>query len=80
MRPSRTLATAIANAIGERVKISTTIVDIGAIWNPISALASPRDAIGDVRGAFDAVENADLLIAASPIIKASYARRIQTFF
>ncbi|HEX2842268.1 NAD(P)H-dependent oxidoreductase [Hyphomicrobium sp.] len=77
---TRTLALAIADAIGDRVKSETTVVDLSTLWKQIAVLASPSDADQDVRAAFDAVEDADLLVTASPIFKASYTGAFKHFF
>jgi len=77
---TRTLALEIANAVCDRVKIETTAVDVSTLWTRIAVLASPKDADQEVQAAFRAVEEADLLITASPIFKASYTGAFKHFF
>lgn len=77
---TRTLGVAIAAAVAERVQSEIEVIDISAIWEVLSTLSNPNDGSPDVRRALDAVRRADLLVASSPIFKASYTGTFKYFF
>lgn len=80
--PSRTraLAEVIVQEIASRVAISVTIVDLAEIGRQIAVLGSRNAAEPRLAASFLSVETAELLIAASPIYKASYTGIFKHFF
>lgn len=76
--PSKTaaLVTAITTALGELLDISVTTVEVHELGLALSRSASPEPA----RVALDAIEAADLLVAASPVYRASYTGQFKHLF
>lgn len=81
-RPSRTLALVeqLLDGITRVLPADTHLIELAAIA-PRLALAEPRGHVpDDVRAHLDAIESADLLVAASPVYRASYTGLFKHLF
>lgn len=81
-RPSRTLvlAEAIAAAFGEHLEIQTHVVELAAIARPLGGALSRAELPAEVEAQVQAIENADLLIIASPVYRGSYPGLLKHLF
>ena len=80
--PSRTttLVHAIVDEVGRRVPIEATVIDLATL-GPGLAGALRRDQVApDVEAALELIESADLLIAASPVYRASFTGLFKHLF
>lgn len=69
---TQALATALLDAVSERVPVQADWVELSRLGPQFGAALS-RDALaGEARAALQALESADLLIAATPVYKGSY--------
>ncbi|WP_083929161.1 NAD(P)H-dependent oxidoreductase [Hyphomicrobium zavarzinii] len=68
---TRTLALAIGAAVGDRVETETSVVDVSTLWKQIAVVANPKDADQEAQATFRAIEDADLVVTASPTAIAS---------
>ncbi|MCC2033731.1 FMN reductase [Microbacterium allomyrinae] len=80
--PSRTtaLVRTILERIGERVPAETTLIEVAAL-GPSFAGALRRDEVApEVEQALQTIESADLIVAASPVYRASFTGLFKHLF
>jgi FMN reductase len=81
-KPSKTssLALAIGAELRDRLDGTLEFVELGAIAAPLGATLSRNHATGDVLWALEQVEQADVLVAASPVFRGSFTGHFKHFF
>lgn len=80
--PSRTTALigAILGAVAERVPAETELVEVAALGPGFSGALRRADVSTEVEAALQAIESADLLVAASPVYRASFTGLFKHLF
>src|SRR5471032_1402735 len=81
-RPSRslTLASALVDALSEKLVVKASIIELGDIAQAVGNALS-RDQLPDsVKSHLVAIENADLLIVSSPVYRGSYPGLLKHLF
>lgn len=74
------LVEAILERLGERIEVEATVVEVAALA-PGLAGAVRRDQVApDVRRALEQIESADVLVAASPVYRASFTGLFKHLF
>lgn len=73
-RPSRTLALteALVAALGERANVHTRLIELGEVGPQLAGALAPTQLSPVAREAVHAIEQADFLIAATPVFRGSY--------
>ncbi|VVD34321.1 FMN reductase [Paraburkholderia dioscoreae] len=73
-RPSRTLVVVerVLAALGDAVPVDTHLIELGEIAPGLAGAVRRAHVPADVEAHIEAIESADLLIAASPVYRASY--------
>ncbi len=81
-RPSRTtaLVEAIAGEVARRHPADVAVLDLVGLGGALGAARSARELTGDAAAAVAAIEEADLLVVASPVYKGSYAGLFKHLF
>ncbi|WP_437880464.1 FMN reductase [Pseudomonas sp. LRF_L74] len=81
-RPSRTLvlAEAILAEVAETLHATTRIVELADIARPVGGALSRNELPAEVEEQIRAIENADLLIVASPVYRGSYPGLLKHLF
>ncbi|WP_416423646.1 FMN reductase [Pseudomonas sp. App30] len=81
-RPSRTLVLtqAIVAQLGELLPIRAQVIELTDIARPLGAALSRQEAAAEVEASLAAIENADLLIVASPVYRGSYPGLLKHLF
>lgn len=81
-RPSRTLALvqAVLAELSSHLPVQARVIELGELAPHYGAITRPADLPSIVREAIQAVEQADLLIVASPVYRASYTGLFKHFF
>ena len=81
-RPSRTLVLtqAILAQLGELLPIAPQVIALADIGRPLGAALSRQEACAEVEASLKAIENADLLIVASPVYRGSYPGLLKHLF
>lgn len=69
---TKALVDAIVAAIELPGNTQLTVIELSQIWREVGTTASRDSAVPAVSAALDAIESADLLVAASPVYKGSY--------
>lgn len=81
-RPSRTLVLtqAIVAELGKHLTIESQIIELGDIARPLGSALSRKELTPAVERELRAIESADLLIAATPVYRASYPGQFKHLF
>ena len=81
-RPSRTqvLAEAILEEFGRHLDIHSQVVSLADIARPVGGALSRAELAEDVEAQLRAIEEADLLIVASPVYRGSYPGQLKHLF
>ncbi len=81
-RPSRTLALvrALASALGDAVPVNVRVIELGDIAARLAGALTRAQVPADIEEKIRAIETADLLIAASPVYRASYSGLFKHLF
>ncbi|MFK8331881.1 FMN reductase [Pseudomonas sp. BJa5] len=81
-RPSRTLALtqAIVAELGNHLNIDAHIVELSEIARPLGNAMSRNELPDEVEQQLQTIENADLLIVASPVYRGSYPGLLKHLF
>jgi FMN reductase len=81
-RPSRTLVVVerLLAALGDSLPIDTHLVELGQIASSLAGVVHRSQVPADVEAHIEAIESADLLIAASPVYRASYTGLFKHLF
>jgi FMN reductase len=81
-RPSRTLAVVegLLAALGDALPIDTHLVELGQIAPRLAGAVLRAQLPADVEAHIKAIESADLIIAASPVYRASYTGLFKHLF
>lgn len=81
-RPSRTLALvqALLAELSGHLPVEARVIELGDLAPHYGGVTRPADLPDTVREAIQAVEQADLLIVASPVYRASYTGLFKHFF
>ncbi len=81
-RPSRTLALvqAVLAELSGHLPVEARVIELGELAPHYGGVTRPADLPESVREAIQAVEQADLLIVASPVYRASYTGLFKHFF
>jgi FMN reductase len=80
--PSKTAALArlILDTLATRTAITATVVELHTLGTALAATPDRESARGEVEEALRTVEEADLLIAATPVFRGSYTGPFKHFF
>jgi FMN reductase len=81
-QPSRTraLVEALAGELDQRLVARTHILQIGDFARPLGQALSRDELPPEIQGHLDAIESADLLIAAAPVYRGSYPGHFKHLF
>jgi FMN reductase len=81
-RPSRTLvlAQALLAELAGRLPIESKLIELGDIARPLGAALSRQELSAEVEAELQAIENADLLIVATPVYRGSYPGLLKHLF
>lgn len=81
-KPSRTLALVeeLLAALGEVVPLEAHVIEIGALAPDFGAVLTRGDLPASVEAQLQRIESADLVIAASPVYRASYTGLFKHLF
>ncbi|WP_109211565.1 MULTISPECIES: FMN reductase [Microbacterium] len=80
--PSRTtaLVRAILGAVAERLPVETELIEVAALGPGFAGALTREDVASEVETALRAIESADLLVAASPVYRASFTGLFKHLF
>ncbi|MBD1598117.1 FMN reductase [Pseudomonas typographi] len=80
--PSRTLvlAEAILAELNTRIPLESHLIELGDIARPLGGALSRRELSADIETQLQIIENADLLIVATPVYRGSYPGRLKHLF
>jgi FMN reductase len=80
--PSRTLVLtqAIVAELGQHLRIQSQVIELGDIARPLGAALSRKELPPAVEQKLRAVEQADLLVAASPVYRGTYPGQFKHLF
>jgi FMN reductase len=81
-RPSRTqvLTQAILDEVGRHLNMVGRVIELADIARPVGGALSRKELPADVEEQLQAIENADLLIVASPVYRGSYPGQLKHLF
>lgn len=81
-KPSRTLVLteALLEALGQQLPIESRVIELGAIASHVGGALSRQDLPESVQRDLDAIEQADLLLVASPVFRGSYPGLLKHLF
>lgn len=81
-RPSRTLVLAetLLAELAQHLHVSTRVVELSEIARPLGSALSRDELPAEVEEQLRAIENADLLIVASPVYRGSYPGLLKHLF
>ncbi|MET1076400.1 MAG: FMN reductase [Pseudomonas sp.] len=81
-RPSRTLALteALIVALQQHLPLTPRIIELGDIARPLGGALSRQELPAQVEAQLQAIENADLLVVATPVYRGSYPGHLKHLF
>ncbi len=77
---TKVLAQALADALSAALPIQLTVLEIAALTPVIGVTSNPQELAPAGRLAVQAIENADLVVAVSPVYKGSYSGLFKHLF
>ena len=69
---TKVLVDAIVKALATQLNVEVSLVELSRLWHPFGAAALRDQLAPEALSAIEAIEQADLVIAATPVYKGSY--------